>query len=351
MPLYTAVSMGHLGAARCLVTALGADVNQESSTDYRLTPLIAAVKARDIDMIRCLINDLGADVNKGDRGNRTPLHYAVSEGDLNLATCLVKEFGADVNPGDEEGFTPLHLAVFQRDIKMMRCLVFDLGANVNQTIEDGSPPLCVAAGTGYFDGVRCFVRELGADINHKESDGYTPLLFAAQRKHAAIAKWLVKAGADPQARHRLQGTAADISRAVGASPEQTAYLGAKAHCANPGCSGAGTKKCQGCMQGRYCGRACHLAHWPNHRAECRRLGAALKSAQQRRVRAMGAVIKADQDFLERWGFANYLGMRKAHDIFLKEKEVRLTDSEMAIGFTTYLGLCSRHLAEIQDLQK
>jgi hypothetical protein len=90
----------------------------------------------------------------------------------------------------------------------------------------------------------------------------------------------VKAGADPQARHPTDGTAADISRAFGASPEQTAYLEAKAHCAQPGCSGAGTKKCQGCMQGRYCGLACHVAHWPDHRAECQWLGAALKRAQE-----------------------------------------------------------------------
>jgi hypothetical protein len=91
---------------------------------------------------------------------------------------------------------------------------------------------------------------------------------------------LVKAGADPQAKNANYHTAADISRAAGASAAQTMYLEAKAHCAQPGCSGPGTKKCQGCMQGRYCGKACHVAHWPAHKAECRRLGAMLKNAEE-----------------------------------------------------------------------
>jgi ankyrin repeat protein len=105
------------------------------------------------------------------------------------------------------------------------------------------------------------VRKFGADIIHADHDGETALMVAAYGGHAALTKWLVKAGADPQAKNANNENAADISRAaVDALHEQTAYLEAKAHCANPNCSGAGTKKCQGCIQGRYCGEACHVAH-------------------------------------------------------------------------------------------
>jgi hypothetical protein len=147
----------------------------------------------------------------------------------------------------------------------VRCLLSELGANVSHGSVFGSTALFSAAYEGQSDVVRCLVREFGADINLSDYNGITPLMAASSRKHAALCKWLVKAGADPQAKAPNHEIAADISRRVGASPEQTAYLEAN--------------KCQGRMQGRYCGPACHVAHWPNHRAECQRLGAALKCAQ------------------------------------------------------------------------
>jgi hypothetical protein len=55
-------------------------------------------------------------------------------------------------------------------------------------------------------------------------------------------KYLTKHGADPQASIPEIGTAADVSKAHGGPVAQTEYLEAKAHCSNPGCSGAGLKK-------------------------------------------------------------------------------------------------------------
>jgi hypothetical protein len=83
-------------------------------------------------------------------------------------------------------------------------------------------------------------------------------------KSYEVVKWLVKAGADTQ-------DAAHLSRGVGASAEQTAYLEAKTHCSSLGCSGAGVKKCTGCRQVRYCETACQLAHWKAHKADCKRV--------------------------------------------------------------------------------
>jgi len=46
-------------------------------------------------------------------------------------------------------------------------------------------------------------------------------------------------------------------------------------CAAPGCGNmCGLKRCGGCRSVRYCGEACRNAHWPEHKAECRRLQAA-----------------------------------------------------------------------------
>jgi hypothetical protein len=85
----------------------------------------------------------------------------------------------------------------------------------------------------------------------------------------------MKAGADTQMFERIE-TAADLSRTVGASAEQTAYLEAKTHCSNVGCSGAGIMKCTGCRQAWHCGEACQLAHW---KADCRRWSADLEAGK------------------------------------------------------------------------
>jgi hypothetical protein len=101
------------------------------------------------------------------------------------------------------------------------------------------------------------------------------------KEHAEVVKWLVKAGADTQAvfYNYPDFTAAGISRAIEASPEQTAYLEAKTHCSSPGCSGAGIMKCTGFKQARYCGEACQLAHWKAHKADCRRWSAELAAGK------------------------------------------------------------------------
>jgi hypothetical protein len=96
-------------------------------------------------------------------------------------------------------------------------------------------------------------------------------MAATHGKHDKIIRCLTKYGADTQATHHQGGTAVDVSRIYGAPAGQTAYLEAKAHCLNPGCDGAGLRKCQGCKQVRYCGVECGLAHWPQHKAKCKRM--------------------------------------------------------------------------------
>jgi hypothetical protein len=118
--------------------------------------------------------------------------------------------------------------------------------------------------------VQCLVKECGADINQATDDDTTPLIAASSHKHTDVVVWLIKHGADAQASYKDGDTAADVSRDFGASAEQTAYLEARTHCANPGCDGAGLKKCAGCLRVFFCGPACIRTHWPVHKAECKR---------------------------------------------------------------------------------
>ena len=55
---------------------------------------------------------------------------------------------------------------------------------------------------------------------------------------------------------------------------QAASLKPPRICAAPGCCNTrGLRKCGGCHTVRYCSQECCRAHWPEHRAECRRLQA------------------------------------------------------------------------------
>jgi hypothetical protein len=128
--------------------------------------------------------------------------------------------------------------------------------------------------------VRCLVEEFGADVNQAVEAGFTPLTVALAAKQTEVVVWLTKHGADAQASDHPLGTAADVSRAAGAPAVLTEYLEARAHCANPGCGGAGLKKCAGCLMVFFCGPTCIRAHWPAHKAECKRIAEAAASKEK-----------------------------------------------------------------------
>jgi ankyrin repeat protein len=229
-------------------------------------------------MVQYLVNELGADVNQTDGNGCTPVFAAAYNGHLAVARCLVRELGADVNLADLEGCTPLYTAAQEGRLEVMQCLVKELDADINQVDNKGYSPLFIAAQEGRLEMVHCMVKELGADVNLAVQNGSTPLTIAAERMHHDVVRFLLKHGADPQASHNVLGTAADISRMHGAPAEQTAYLEARTHCANPDCTNAGLKKCERCLQVYFCGSACIRAHWPAHKVECKAAAAKLKAA-------------------------------------------------------------------------
>jgi ankyrin repeat protein len=183
---------------------------------------------------------------------------------------MATELGADVNRAEYTGCTPLFIAAQNGHESLVRCMVKEFGADINQANKDGCTPLFIAAQKGNESVVRCIVKECGADVNKSARDGSTPLMVAAHEKHDKIATFLLKYGADAQISGQF-GNAADISTLKNAPAEQTAYLEARTHCAKTGCSGAGLKKCAGCLVVFYCGRPCQLAHWSAHKAECKGL--------------------------------------------------------------------------------
>jgi hypothetical protein len=158
-------------------------------------------------------------------------------------------------------------------------LVKDLGADVNQSTKIGCTPVYIAALKGHLDVARCLVDDLGADVNQTTNDGSTPLMTAAARLHHDIVRYLLKHGADAQSTRNDNGTAASDSKQGNAPAEETAYIQARTHCANPTCTDAGLKKCESCLKVYFCGSACIRAHWPAHKAECTAAAAKLEAAR------------------------------------------------------------------------
>jgi ankyrin repeat protein len=236
--------------------------------DFLIDAIFAKVSS---DILRCLVKELGADVNGARLSDGvTPMFVAAQTRNLALVRCLVKEHGADVNQGNKDGGTPFYMAAQKGYLELVRCLVKDLGADVNQAANDGATPLCIAVQEGHLAVVRCMVKELGADVNRGRPDGVTPLMIAARFQHDAVVAFLIKYGANVQAAAPSFGTAAEVSRRYGAPAQQTQFLEDRSHCARLGCDGEGKKKCAGCLKVYYCTRECQLAHWPAHKAECRR---------------------------------------------------------------------------------
>jgi ankyrin repeat protein len=264
--LCVAARLGSNDMMRCLVEELGADVNGASFGGD--TPLIVASWNDKVDLVRYLVRTLGADVKKADARGASALFAAAQKGNLEVVRCLLKDLGADVHQAIDDGATPLLVAAEDGRLAVVQLLVREHGADINQARQDGATPLLLAAQNGHLNVVQCLVEDFGADVNTRDLYGRSLLMLASYGKHMKLVKWLLKHGADAQA-SAAYGTAADVSRYAGAPIVQTEYLKAKAHCSNPGCSGAGLKKCTGCKQARYCGQTCQLAHWNAHKADCK----------------------------------------------------------------------------------
>jgi ankyrin repeat protein len=218
--------------------------------------------------MRCLVQELGADVSKSSKPDGcSPLYMAAREGHVHAVRCFIKDLGADVNQVAKGGATPFTVAAEMKHLDVLRVLKVH-GADVNKANDQGGTALFEAAQQGDMALCHCLVEQLGADVNVVTHYGLTPLMTASVFEHKMIAKYLIKHGANPQASSNF-GTAADASDLFGAPAHQTAYLEAKAHCAHPGCTGAGLQKCTGCKRARYCSQQCQVAHWPAHKAECK----------------------------------------------------------------------------------
>jgi len=84
------------------------------------------------------------------------------------------------------------------------------GATAVSALTDRDRALLEAARRGDAARVEALLRE-GANVNAATAGGLTPLIEAAATGRTEVARALIEAGADPDARHRELGTALDVA--------------------------------------------------------------------------------------------------------------------------------------------
>lgn len=225
--------------ASCL--AAGADPNARQST-YGYTPLHRANSADDVAALVAA----GANLNARDFLGHTPLHMAVDTPLFDRSADAVVALlaaGADPNARNNNGETPLHWADSADDVAPLLAA----GAILNARDNVGETPLHEAsADRSRSADVAVALLAAGADPNAQDNYELTPLHGLAQYAAAGfnvsrfdeieeefmardveVARVLLAAGADPNARDANGATPLDVMRSalgeIGVRPRPPLY--------------------------------------------------------------------------------------------------------------------------------
>src|SRR5882724_388568 len=190
------------------LAVLEKESNREIATraDGNRSPLLIAVLHNDLKAAEEQISS-GADVNAMDADHTSALRLAVVAGSGEMADFLLsKKARPDVV--DEEGVTALMEACALGREKVAIALI-RAGADVNTRAEDGATPLLNAIGHvsrtvsdrhSRIDLVQTLI-ENGAAVNVSDWQGTSPLLAAARSGDTSLARLLLSARANTEAKN------------------------------------------------------------------------------------------------------------------------------------------------------
>jgi len=196
--LYDKVEQNDIEAVKKLL-AEGADINEQVEVGGAgtMTPLLAACFYRYEDMAKLLIAK-GADISIKTATGQTPLMFACYHSE-EIARLLVSK-GAEINVKDGTGaFSICISAIMDGSVPITLAeFLLSKGANVDETNTTGPvagyTSLMIVARNKKPDLVKFLIKN-GANVNAKAKDGATPLHMAAKEKDTAMIKLLKDLGA------------------------------------------------------------------------------------------------------------------------------------------------------------
>jgi ankyrin repeat protein len=196
--LHVAAQGGHLAVVDYLIQ-VGADVSVKD--DEERTPLVLAIKGNHGKVANSLVK-AGANPNtpfvdeKGETHNL--LFDAVMVENEEFAKLLI-ENGADLYHKDEKNVSTLLQASHRGLADIVKLLLEKHAASgksgyVDDASDEGITPLIAACSEGHLEVAKLII-EAKANVNAKDQDQTNALMAAAARGHAEIVKELVAAGA------------------------------------------------------------------------------------------------------------------------------------------------------------
>jgi len=222
-------SSAHVECARLLREA-GAtarvDLPEGPASEHNSSfKLIQGASKGDLGSVIQLVEKQGTSVDASDYDRRSVLHLAAAEGHVNVAKYLL-EAGANPNAEDRWGNRPLDDALHQQNsashaecAKTLRAA--GATARVDPVAEgdsDGSAfKLIQGASRGDLNSVMNIVEKKGTSVDAADYDKRSVLHLAAAEGHVEVVRYLLKAGANPNAEDRWCNRPLDDARRQGHS--------------------------------------------------------------------------------------------------------------------------------------
>jgi len=151
-----------------------------------------------------------------ERKGELTVFEAAAVGDLPQVRAHVERDPTLASAYATDGFFPLGLAAFFRKPEVVDYLI-GKGANVRAVAKNPTQVTALhsAVADGGHAGIARALVEAGADVNAKQRHGWTPLHGAAHSGDRELVELLLERGADPEAKHQEGKTALDLARENG----------------------------------------------------------------------------------------------------------------------------------------
>ena len=216
--LLSKVRANDINGVKELITK-GADVNMEDDM-MGYTPLTLAIGNKNSEMVKLLLSNKANINHKSKRTGYTPLMEALNSNYIDMAKLLIEQ-GADINIKSNDGSTALIIAAGRS--KEVVELLLSKGADINvRTIYNlGVFTNCVM---GIYVGYVSYdlaelLLEKGADINEESTNEYvsgeTPLFIAAGEDNEELVRFMIKNGANVNAKSKKGKTPLSVAEKSG----------------------------------------------------------------------------------------------------------------------------------------